>query len=190
MSVALRPGGWPLKLRVQHLTWSGRTPVGAEQSHDSPCVLSAWLKGAGSELNPAVKSHNHDSALKETKGLGTHSVGDVQHLCSLPKRWSQGLQFMLHSFLLLFFLVLFLHQRCCTGIVTQEAQRTDTKPYCSVTPTNPHGRKIEKSVELKVCQCQQSTLLLFIATSSCKGGTCNWLLPPKQPAQHVSPLQA
>lgn len=54
-----------------------RTLVGAEQPHDSPCVISTQLKEAKSGLNHAVKLHNHNSALKETNRFRTHSTGDV-----------------------------------------------------------------------------------------------------------------
>lgn len=114
-----------------------------------------------------MKPHNHNSAQKETNRVRSHSVGDAQHLHSFPKTWSKGLQFILHDFLWLVFLLLFLHQIFCAGIVTQEARRTETKLYSSQThkPTQKENSEICGTKGL----CQQSTLLLLTAISSCKG---------------------
>lgn len=100
--------------------WIEQHPTRAEHDsfswmiHDSSYALGAWLKGDSTGLNHAVKPDNHESTLKETNRLRTQSEGGVQHLCSLPQTWSEGLKFILHAFLLFSFLCYF-----CTKYAVQ-----------------------------------------------------------------------
>lgn len=119
------------------LLW-GQDTSGAEQSQDSLCVLSTWLEGASTGLNWAGKPHNHNSALKET-GLGP-ILWEIYGSCAASLR--HGPRYVIFCFLCL----LFLHQICCTGIVTQEVQKTETKLYGSQLHPQTHTETKQQSL--------------------------------------------